>query len=435
LSFSPFSGSSDYSPTLASWRRRVLEYLCSHFEGQQLPLRLIFWDGEHFDFAAAPTVTITLNSPDLLKMLLHGNFVRLGDAFVAGDLAVTGPTQDIIRIGTALAERIGKSSTIRQLSKLARLFSRRHTTRQDAADVSYHYDVGNDFYRLWLDEYMIYSCAYFCSGAEDIDVAQQQKLDYICRKLMLKPGERLLDIGCGWGGLLHWAAQHYGVTGVGITLSERQYAFSRRWFEADNLSDKMEIRLQDYRALNEAQSFDKIVSIGMYEHVGLQNLPLYFATVAKLLRPGGIFLNDGIVTTDPEGRAQGPPGGEFIDRYVFPGGALPHLSRAIVEVTRAGFAVVDTEDLGPHYARTLLLWTRRLEARHDEAIRAAGVERYRIWLIYLAGMAYAFDRGWLSDAQVLSFKRTENGFIDRPWTRDYQYAAHDGSPDRENLAG
>jgi cyclopropane-fatty-acyl-phospholipid synthase len=282
---------------------------------------------------------------------------------------------------------------------------------------------------------MIYSCAYFCSGTEDIEVAQQQKLDHICRKLMLKPGERLLDIGCGWGGLLHWAARHYGITGVGITLSECQYAYARRWFEADNLSDKVEVRLQDYRALNEAQSFDKVVSIGMYEHVGLQNLPLYFATVAKLLRPGGMFLNDGIVTTDPEGRAQGPPGGEFIDCYVFPGGALPHLSRAIVEMARAGFVVSDAEDLGPHYARTLLHWTRRLEARRDEAIRAASIERYRIWLIYLAGMAYAFDRGWLSDAQVLSFKQAENGTIDRPWTRNYQYAAHDGSLEGANLAG
>jgi cyclopropane-fatty-acyl-phospholipid synthase len=409
-----------------SWRRRVIEYLRSRLDSQQLPVRLVFWDGEHFDFASTPTVTITLNSPGLLKMLLRGNFAGLGDAYVAGDLAVAGSIEEIIRIGIAMAERIGKLSTIRRLSKVARLIPRRHTRRQDAADISYHYDVGNDFYRLWLDEYMIYSCGYFYSGTEEIDVAQQQKLDHICRKLMLKPGERLLDIGCGWGGLLHWAAQHYGVTGVGITLSERQYVYARQWLEVDHLSDKIEIKLQDYRDLKEEQSFDKIVSVGMYEHVGLQNLPLYFATIAKLLRPGGAFFNDGIVTTDAEGRAQGPPGGEFIDRYVFPGGALPHLSRTIVEIARAGLEVVDAEDLRPHYARTLQLWTRRLEARRDEAIRAAGAKRFRIWLIYLAGMAYAFDQGWLSDVQVLSFKRREDSIFHRPWTRDYQYSARDG---------
>jgi cyclopropane-fatty-acyl-phospholipid synthase len=403
----------------------MLEFLRSRLTDQQLPLRLIFWDGEQFDFGAAPTVTITLHSSALLKTLLRGNFARLGDAYVSGDLTVEGRPEEIIRIGVELAERIGKSSAIRRLSGLARIIPRRHTPRQDAADISYHYDVGNDFYRLWLDQYMIYSCGYFHSGTEDIDAAQQQKLDHICRKLMLKPGERLLDIGCGWGGLLHWAAQHYGITGVGITLSEQQYDYARRWLEADKLSDRVEIKLQDYRDLKDAQSFDKIVSVGMYEHVGLANLPRYFAIIARLLRPGGIFLNDGVVTTDPQSKAQGPPGGEFIDRYVFPGGALPHLSRAIAEIAHAGLEVTDAEDQRAHYARTLRLWTRRLKARRDEAIHAAGAERYRIWLIYLAGMAYAFDRGWLTNAQVLAFKRAEDGAVHRPWTRDYQYEAHD----------
>ena len=410
-----------------SRRRLVLDYLRSRLGDQQLPLRLVFWDGEQFDFAGAPLVTITLNSPDLLKTLLRGNFARLGDAYVAGDLAVSGATDDIVRIGIALAERIGKSPTVRRLSKLFRLAPRRHTRRRDAADISYHYDVGNDFYRLWLDDHMIYSCAYFRTGTEDITAAQEQKLDHICRKLMLKPGERLLDIGCGWGGLLHWAAQRYGIAGVGITLSERQYAHARSWLAADRLSDKVEIRLQDYRALDDAQGFDKIVSAGMYEHVGMANLPRYCATAAKLLRPGGLFLNDGIVSTDPEGRAQGPPGGEFIDRYVFPGGALPHLSRIVADLSRAGLEVADAEDLGAHYARTLRLWTQRFEARRDEAIRAAGAERCRIWAMYLAGMACAFERGWLSNVQVLAFKRAEHGNGVRPWTRDYQYPAPAGT--------
>jgi cyclopropane-fatty-acyl-phospholipid synthase len=404
-----------------SLRLRLLEYLHGRTADDPLPLRLIFWDGERFDFAASPSVTITLHSSKLVGMLLRGDIARLGDAYVAGDLTVEGPIEEILHIGIGLAERIGKSSTVNRLSRLARVIPRRHSRRQDAADIGYHYDVGNDFYRLWLDEYMMYSCAYFRSGTEDIHLAQRQKLDHICRKLMLKPGERLLDIGCGWGGLLRWAAQNYGVNGVGITLSERQYAYARQALAAAGLSDNVDIRLLDYRDLKAQEQFDKIVSVGMYEHVGLGNLPLYFATVRRLLRPGGAFLNHGIVATDPEGRAQGPAGGEFIDRYVFPGGAVPHLSRTIFEVARAGLEFADAEDLRPHYARTLLHWTRRLEACRDAALRAAGARHYRIWLVYLAGMAHAFDRGWLSVVQILSFKSTETGVVPRPWTRNYQY--------------
>ncbi len=404
-----------------SLRHRVLQHLRSRLAADALPLRLVFWDGEGFDFAALPSVTITLHSARLLRLLLSGNFAALGDAYVAGEIGVDGSIADIMRVGITLAERVGKSTALSRLGRLASLVPRRHSPRKDRADVGYHYDVGNDFYRLWLDDNMIYSCAYFKDGTEDIDLAQRQKLDHICRKLMLRPGERLLDLGCGWGGLLYWAAQHYGVTGVGITLSERQCAYARQWIAAGQLGGKVEILKQDYRDLADAAGFDKIVSVGMYEHVGIRNLPRYFATVRRLLRPGGAFLNHGIVTTDPHGRAQGPAGGEFIGRYVFPGGAVPHLSRVVFEVARAGLEFADAEDLRPHYARTLSHWSQRLEARRDEAIRAAGERRYRIWRVYLAGMAHAFDRGWLSVAQVLAFRPAQNAEPYRPWTRSYQY--------------
>ncbi len=404
-------------------RQRMLNYLRSRLGGEALSLRLVFWDGDRFDFAPAPRVTITLHSPAPMKSLLRGNFARLGDAYVTGDLTVDGAIEDVLRIGVALAERVGKSSAIKHLGRIARLLPRRHSRQKDAADVGYHYDVSNDFYRLWLDENMVYSCAYFRDGSEDIHAAQRQKLDHICRKLLLKPDERMLDIGCGWGGLLLWAAQHYGVRGVGITLSRRQYEYARERIAANGLAGKIDIRLQDYRELAGEAPFDKIASVGMYEHVGAQNYPVYFKIIADLLRPGGALLNHGIVATDPQGRAQGPPGGEFIDRYVFPGGSVPHLSRVVFEVAKAGMELADIEDLRPHYARTLLHWVRRLEARRDEAIRTAGAERYRIWRVYLAGMAYAFDRGWLSIAQTLAFRRGADGFIARPWTRDYQYAA------------
>jgi cyclopropane-fatty-acyl-phospholipid synthase len=403
-------------------RSRLLAYLRSRLADDPPPLRLVFWDGERFDFAPAPSVTITLHSPALLRTLLRGDFAKLGDAYVEGKLTVDGSIDDILRTGIALAERIGKSTAVNRMTRLARLVPRRHSRRRDAADVSYHYNVGNDFYRLWLDDEMIYSCAYFRDGTEDINLAQRQKLDHICRKLMLKPGERLLDIGCGWGGLLRFAARHYGVSGVGITLSGPQCAYARELMASDRLGERIDIRVQDYRDLKPHEPFDKVVSVGMYEHVGLANLARYFATVHRLLRPGGIFLNHGVYATDAEGRAQGPAGGEFIDRYVFPGGAVPHLSRAIFEAARAGFEFADAEDLRPHYARTLEHWSRRLEARREEAIAAAGDKYYRVWRVYLAGMAQAFDRGWLSVAQVLSFKPAADGSVRRPWTRDYQYA-------------
>jgi cyclopropane-fatty-acyl-phospholipid synthase len=404
-----------------SIRNRALAFLRSRLGDQPPALRLVFWDGESFDFAPAPAVTIKLRSPRVLKALVRGNFSYLGDAYVAGDITADGTIEDIIETGITLAERLGKSPLLGRLYRFSQFIPRWRSRREEAANISYHYDVSNDFYQLWLDDNMVYSCAYFRTGSEDIHAAQRQKLDHICRKLLLKPGERLLDVGCGWGGLLRWAASRYGVNGVGITLSERQHAYARAWLAAERLDDRIEIRLQNYRDLADEEPFDKIVSVGMYEHVGLANLGSYFATVARLLRPGGAFLNQGIVTTDPEGGPRGPPGGEFIDRYVFPGGALPNLPRTALEFARAGLEVADVEDLRPHYARTLQAWVRRLEGCRQQAMRAAGADRYLIWRAYLAGMACAFDRGWLSVAQVLAFKPREDGFVLRPWSRDYQY--------------
>jgi cyclopropane-fatty-acyl-phospholipid synthase len=385
-------------------RPRILDYLSPRFSDHPLPLRLIFWDGECFDFSSRHRVAVTLHSPDLLKLLLRGDFAGLGDASAAGKVSVEGPIEEIVQIEISLAESLGKTALLNRLGQLSRFVPRLHSRRKDAEYISFHYDVSNEFYRLWLDRQMIYSCGYFRTGTEDIDTAQADKLDHICRKLLLRLGDRLLDLGCGWGGLLRWAAKHYGVSGVGVTLSERQHAYACESILAEKLDGQIEVRLQDYRDLTEPESFDKIVSVGMYEHVSLANLPTYFGTVNRLLRPGGAFLNHGIVSTDARGRPRGPAGGEFIDHHVFPGGAVPHLSRVFVELSRADLEFADAEDLRPHYARTLMLWTRRLESHRAEAVRAAGAERYRVWLIYLAAMAYAFDRRWLSIAQVLAFK-------------------------------
>ncbi len=299
----------------------------------------------------------------------------------------------------------------------------RHSRRNDAEAIRHHYDVSNGFYRLWLDAGMTYSCAYFRTGTEDIDTAQRQKIEHICNKLRLQPGERLLDIGCGWGGLLHLAAERHGITGVGITNSPAQADYARRRLAAAGLSDRVDIRLQDYRQLDGEAVYDKIVSVGMYEHVGLANLPVYFATVSRLLKPGGVLLNHGIINPDPDSHPKGPPGGEFINRHVFPGGELPHLPRVLEEIARCGLEAVDVEDLRPHYARTLMLWVGRLEKHERQAIESAGPERYRIWRVYMAGMAHAFDRGWLSVAQTLAYKSASGHPAARPWSRDYQYRA------------
>jgi cyclopropane-fatty-acyl-phospholipid synthase len=405
-----------------SLRRRLLSFLQKRFADRPPPLRLTFWDGEVFDFSAAPTVALTLRAPRAARDLLLGRFDKLGDAYVAGDILVEGHVSDILGTGIDLAERLGKAPWLAPLMRGAGLLSFRHSKSQDARAIAYHYDVSDDFYRAFLDTAMIYSCAYFRSGAEDIDLAQQQKLAHICNKLRLSPGDRLLDIGCGWGGLLAFAASRHDISAVGITNSEAQSAAARERIAAAGLSGRVEIRLLDYRDLDGQDCFDKIVSVGMYEHVGARNWPVYFDTIRRLLKPGGTLLNHGIITTDAEGRPQGPPGGEFIDRHVFPGGELANLPRLLTEIAGHGLETSDVEDLRPHYARTLSLWSERLEHHRDAVIAVGGIERYRIWRIYLAGMAQAFDRGWLSIAQIVAHKHIGGRPASRPWTREYQYA-------------
>jgi cyclopropane-fatty-acyl-phospholipid synthase len=384
-----------------------------------LPLRVVLPDGSSTDFAEAPQLTLTVRDPAVLTNFTQPTLGGLGEAYVEGRIDLDGDVAQAISIASGLAEVAGVSVAERPEAVPAE-----HAPRSDRADISHHYDVGNGFYRLWLDERMVYSCAYFESGSEDIDSAQRAKLDHVCRKLRLAAGERFLDIGCGWGALVLHAAQHYGVSAVGITLSEQQALLARERIVAAGLQDKVEVLLLDYRDLPKRfgeGTFDKVASIGMFEHVGLRNLPVYFGTAARMLRDRGLMLNHGITSADAASRPIGSGAGDFIGKYVFPNGELPHLSLAVREMSAAGFEVFDVESLRPHYALTLAHWSRRLEQRLQEAARQVSDRTLRVWRLYLAGCSHGFAQGWMNLHQVLGSRQAAPGPTELPLTRAWLY--------------
>ena len=279
----------------------------------------------------------------------------------------------------------------------ARLRGRLHSLRRDKQAIQHHYDVSNGFYRLVLGPTMVYSCAYFAGEDESLDTAQERKLDVVCGKLNLQPGERLLDVGCGWGSLVIHAATHYGVRAVGVTISPAQAELARARVREAGLEDDIEIRLADYRDTDDGP-YDKIASVGMVEHVGTGQLPAYFAHLKRLLKPDGVLLNHGIVR--PREQQRNPK--SFAWRFVFPDGELQTLSRVLTEMERAGFEPRDTESLREHYALTLRAWYANQCANQEEATREAGTERERIWRLHNIGAALGFERGDLSVHQVVA---------------------------------
>jgi cyclopropane-fatty-acyl-phospholipid synthase len=394
--------------------RRIERLIAKLKQSASIPLRLELWNGRTFDLASEPKVKIGVTSPAALRFLVSPNLMKLGYAYVEGYLRVEGPILDVFRVAESLA-RGAASHGSRGLRRFWR-----HSRKGDRDAIQYHYDVSNDFYSLWLDRSMAYSCAYFRSEADSLDLAQEQKLDHILNKLMLKPGERFLDIGCGWGALILRAAGKYGARATGVTLSRNQFEFASRRIREEGLEGRCEVRLQDYRDVPEEGVYDKIASVGMFEHVGLRYLKAYFGKIRTLLAENGLVLNHGITATDPDSRWVGLGAGEFINRYVFPHGELPHLSLVLREMASAGFEVADVESLRRHYARTCLEWARRLEENRERAIASAGDKRYRIWQIYLAGCAHGFANEWMNIYQVLA--RKESATLNPlPLTRDYMY--------------
>jgi len=387
-----------------------------------LPLRVELWNGEQVDLSSeTPRVTIRVPSPGGLRYLLSPTLDSLGEAYVEGALEIEGRAADMIQIGNSLAESTGKPARTSRVASALRLVSP-HTREKDAEAIRYHYDVSNEFYSSFLDPAMVYSCAYFENGDEDLATAQIKKIDHILTKIGVQPGHTLLDIGCGWGALVLRAAQKFGARCVGVTLSENQFALARERVAQAGLQDRIEIRLQDYRDVT--GTFDRITSVGMFEHVGVQHLPEYFSRVNGLLAPGGVVMNHGITTTDVEQRASPYGGGEFIDRYVFPHGELAHLSTVIRTMQEGGLEVRDVENLRRHYARTCAIWTDNFENNAARIRQLADPKTFRIWHVYLAGCAYGFSHDWISLYQIVCGKAGLTP-AQIPWSRQYMY---EGAP-------
>ncbi|HUW00400.1 MAG TPA: class I SAM-dependent methyltransferase [Gallionella sp.] len=390
------------------WQKRFDEFV-ARMRVHDLPLHLNLWNGAVFELGQSPRVTVSIPYAKSLRHFFPPTLDSLGHAYVEGEIDVKGRLADIIEVAARLATH-GKDHQ----RPGARMI--RHTRKIDAEAIAYHYDVSNEFYALWLDSNMVYSCGYFHSAEDTLEAAQIQKIDHILTKLRIQPGDRLLDIGCGWGALVMRAAEKYGAKTLGITLSRNQYELAQERIAAAGLADRCEVRMEDCRDV--VGKFDRITSVGMFEHVGLKHLRSYFAKVQELLADNGVVLNHGITSTSPDSAESPFGGGDFIERYVFPHGELPHIGLVLQEMCAAGLEPVDMENLRRHYALTLNHWVERYEAAGDRLRQIAGEKRWRIWRMYLAGCAHGFAHNWISIHQILAVKA---GAAALPLTRNYMY--------------
>jgi cyclopropane-fatty-acyl-phospholipid synthase len=397
------------------------------------------WTGPSFavgapDASPDSRFTFWFKNPHAVSVLILGKDpLRLAEAYFRSDVDIEGDLFAALQLRDYLealrlpvGERLSAMLMARKLRKLNEQSLREsegrgewqetdatapshgrevrgHSKDENRDAIHFHYDVSNEFYRLWLDRAMVYSCAYFEEADTDLDDAQRAKLEHICRKLLLKPGERLLDIGCGWGALVIHAARHHGVRAHGITLSGRQLEVARRRIAEAGLEERVTVELRDYRELEGREMYDKISSVGMFEHVGLKNLPIYFATVHRMLKPDGLFLNHGI--THEQAGWDKNVSTEFINRYVFPDGQLDNISNIQRVMEEVKFEITDVEALRAHYALTLRTWVARLERRHLRALEYVSEATYRVWRLYMSACALEFESGHIGIYQVLASKR------------------------------
>jgi cyclopropane-fatty-acyl-phospholipid synthase len=445
-----------------------------------------FWDGTTWDVEAScpRRFTLILESPEALsRLLIAPSDLALGEAYVFQDIDIEGDVESAFDLADEIIERRDELSMmeaariwflLRRLNRAQRTTistlapgrfrpagvmvtepvqrsngsngsngadlkattkrwrsskaARDHRPEADKAAIAYHYDVSNEFYKLWLDQRMVYSCAYFATPDEDIDTAQERKIDYVCRKLRLQPGERLLDLGCGWGGLVMHAASHYGVDAFGITLSREQAELAMQRIRELGLTDRCRVEHRDYRELGmggggagleacAGSAYDKIACVGMFEHVGEANLQSCLKQTFHLVKPGGVFLFHGIT----RGYHHPLPEPSFVTRYVFPNGELVPISTVLRAAERVGFEVRDVESLREHYMLTLRQWVERLEANREEAIRLTSLETFRVWKLFMAGSAQRFRVGQLNLHQALLAKPDKRGESGMPLMRSDWY--------------
>jgi cyclopropane-fatty-acyl-phospholipid synthase len=414
--------------------RKSLSFLDDLFaEHRPRDFAVRLWDGTLWgpEPGQPARFTLVLEHPGALRsMFWPPGEISLSEAYIYDDFDIEGEIEAVFPLADhLLSRRRNLAESLRQARrvlalpagrrgrrtgrKAARLRGRRHSKTRDRSAVTYHYDLPGEFYALWLDERMVYSCAYFATPEEDLDAAQERKLDLICRKLRLRRDERLLDIGCGWGGLVVHAARRYGVNALGITLSEPQAELANERIRRAGLEDRCRVEVRDYREIEDWGAYDKLVSVGMFEHVGEARLPDYFSRAYRLLRPGGAFMNHGISRNPNVPVRRGPT---FISRHVFPDGELVPIGITLRAAEGSGFEVRDVESLREHYALTLGQWVRRLEDNADEARRIVDETTYRVWRLYMAGSVHGFRTGRINVYQALLI-RPDRGESGLPLTR------------------
>jgi cyclopropane-fatty-acyl-phospholipid synthase len=404
------------------------------FLGNEIPIGIECYDGSRLGPSDSAT-RLVVRSPNALRYVLTGpGEIGFARAYVSGELDVEGDIFEALALRDNLPDvkvtprewlLLARAAGVEALRPLppppeeARVRGRRHSKERDAAVIAHHYDVSNDFYRLILGPSMTYSCAVFASPETTLEAAQAAKYELVCRKLGLRPGMRLLDVGCGWGGMVMHAAREHGAHAVGVTVSTRQAEWARDAVRVAGLADRVEIRVQDYRDVVDGP-FDAISSIGMFEHVGLAKLDEYFSRLFTLLRPGGRLLNHGIAKRPGPRPAFAHRG--FIDRYVFPDGELHEVGSVVTRVQRAGFEARNVEGLREHYALTLRQWVANLEANWDDAVRLVGPNRARVWRLYMAASACNFEAERAHIFQVLAVRNDAHGGSGMPYRPDWEPA-------------
>jgi cyclopropane-fatty-acyl-phospholipid synthase len=410
----------------------TLETFITSWLGSDLPIRVEAYDGTVVGPVDAKTTVVVHSADALIRMVTAPGELGVGRAYVAGDISIEGDIYGLLELRDRLPEVKLSPAHVAQLVRIVgvrnlrrippppeehRPRGRLHTRRRDAAAISHHYDISNDFYRLVLGQSLTYSCAVFADPSDTLEEAQANKYELISRKLGLEPGMRLLDIGCGWGGMVLHAAQHHGVEAVGVTISEPQAELARKRAAEAGLADKVEIRLQDYRDIDDGP-FDAISSIGMFEHVGMRRLAEYYSRVIDLLADGGRLLNHAISRTDTaRRRLYDRP--SFPSRYVFPDGQLHEVGTVITALQDGGLEVRHVENLREHYALTLRRWVANLERNWEEAVAEVGEGRARVWRLYMAASSVLFESHEVQVDQVLAVKPIPNGSSGLPLRPDW----------------